>query len=389
MASISGAPGRTAGPVAGLRHRLTDRFYAWRDGLLASPRFQRIAARLPIARSFAERDSRALFDLVAGFVYSQVLAACVSLDLFERVARGPLAIDDLARACDLDRDAMARLVDAAIALRLLSRRADGRIGLGMLGGALRGNPGAIAMVKHHAILYRDLSDPVGLLRSGGRDAELARFWTYARRPVGETGSATEAETYSALMTASQSLVSADILSAYSFARHRRLLDIGGGDGAFLSAVARAAPRLALTLVDLPPVAEAAARRFQREGLATRAEAIGGDFRDLRFPSGADVISLVRVLYDHPDEVVRALLRKVHAALPPGGTIVIAEPMAGVPGHEAMGDAYFGFYLLAMNGGRPRSAQTMTTLLTEAGFADAAPRKTLRPMLVSVVTARKA
>ena len=79
------------------------------------------------------------------------------------------------------------------------------------------------------------------------------------------------------------------------------------------------------------------------------------------------MTLVRVLHDHDDARVRTLLAAVRRALPSGGRLVVAEPMAATPGAEAMGDAYFGFYLLAMGRGQPRSAERLTALLVEAGF----------------------
>ena len=78
------------------------------------------------------------------------------------------------------------------------------------------------------------------------------------------------------MSRTQALVAETILDAYPFARHRRLLDVGGGEGAFLAAAARRAPNLALTLFDLPPVAARARRDFAALGLSGRVEAIGGD-----------------------------------------------------------------------------------------------------------------
>jgi demethylspheroidene O-methyltransferase len=45
--------------------------------LLTSPAFQRRAAAYLVLRPLARRRARALFDVVAGFVYSQVLLACV------------------------------------------------------------------------------------------------------------------------------------------------------------------------------------------------------------------------------------------------------------------------------------------------------------------------
>ena len=59
-------------------------------------------------------------------------------------------------------------------------------------------------------------------------------------------------------------------------------------------------------------------------------------------------------------------------------------MAGAPGAEPMGDAYFGFYLLAMGRGRPRSANEIAAHLNEAGFRRVRRLKTPRPLLVSAV-----
>ncbi len=74
-----------------------------------------------------------------------------------------------------------------------------------------------------------------------------------------------------------------------------------------------------------------------------------------------------MVHDHDDDARAALLRAVRAALPPGGALLLAEPMAQTRGAEPVGDAYFGFYLLAMGQGRPRSAAVLTAMLREAGF----------------------
>jgi demethylspheroidene O-methyltransferase len=107
------------------------------------------------------------------------------------------------------------------------------------------------------------------------------------------------------------------------------------------------------LFDVPAVAERARRRLHALGLGGRCVCHGGDFRHDDLPGGADVISLLRVVHDHDDTTVHALLRAAHAALPPGGTLLLAEPMAGTPGAAAMGDAYFAWYLMAMGQGRAR------------------------------------
>jgi len=80
------------------------------------------------------------------------------------------------------------------------------------------------------------------------------------------------------------------------------------------------------------------------------------------------------------------LRGAHAALVAGGRLLIAEPMAATRGAEPIGDAYFGFYLLAMGRGRARTAAEIADLLIGAGFSAPKSLRTRRPLLASVVTA---
>jgi demethylspheroidene O-methyltransferase len=169
------------------------------------------------------------------------------------------------------------------------------------------------------------------------------------------------------MAASQPLVTREILAAVPLNRYRSLLDVGGGDGSFLCAVAQQAPALELALFDLPAVAERARARFASAGLAARVNVQGGDFRRDELPRGADLVTLVRVLFDHPDATVLELLAAVRRALPAGGSLLIAEPMSGTEGAEPIGAAYFGFYLMAMGRGRSRTPADFEALLARTGF----------------------
>jgi demethylspheroidene O-methyltransferase len=363
-----------------------DRFRAWREGLTASPSFRRWAAGFPLTRPYARKRARALFDLCAGFVYSQVLFACVRLRLFDHLQQGPVEEARLATLLDLPPEGTLRLLRAAAALELVARRDDGRWALGPLGAAMVGNPGIAAMVEHHALLYADLADPVALLKRPRGGNALSGYWAYSGNDSASALGRDSTHDYTALMAASQPMVAEEVIAAYDFRRHRCLLDIGGGSGAFLAAVAASAPDLRLMLFDLPAVAEQGRERFQRLRLDQRATTHGGDFTQDPFPQGADLISLVRVLHDHDDEVVLALLRRVRAALPPGGRLLIAEPMSGTRGAEPAGDAYFGFYLLAMGRGRPRTPGELQAMLTAAGFAQSRLIPTHTPLLTRVLVA---
>jgi demethylspheroidene O-methyltransferase len=365
-----------------------DRFLRIRDRWLSNPKFQRWAAAFPLTRRTARRHARALFDVCAGFVYSQILYACVHLKLFDLLDAGPDTPANIAAKLDVPLDSTLRLLEAAESLRLVEKRVGERFGLGVLGAALAGNPAVSAMIEHNRLLYADLCDPIGLLRGEQRPTKLSSYWTYAatREPLPSF----EAQRcdYTDLMANSQPLVASEILDAYPINRHRCLLDVGGGDGSFLIEVAKRSEQIQLMLFDLPPVAERASRRLEALGLGNRAKAIGGDFLNELLPSGADVITLVRVIHDHDDEPAATILSAAHRALPANGVLLLAEPMMGTPGAEPVGGAYFGFYLLAMGRGRPRTPQQLQKLLRGAGFASAQLLGTRQPLQAQLIVARK-
>jgi demethylspheroidene O-methyltransferase len=331
------------------------------------------------------RDSARLYDLVAGFVYSQTLLASVELGLLERLRRGPRPPGELSAEIGLSPDRTRTLCQAAAAVGLLTRRGDGAYGLANLGAAALGAPGLQEMIRHHRIFYRDLTDPVALLK-GEAETDLSHFWPYVRGAEAAEDP-TQAEEYSRLMATSQHHVAEQTLDAVSLRGVRRMVDIGGGTGVFLEHAAQRWPDLELRLLDLAPVAEAAARRLSALGLSDRIRVTGGDFLTSPYPGGCDAISLIRVLYDHDDATVRKLLARICGALPPGGRLIVSEPMSGGAVPNKAGDAYFGFYTMAMTTGRPRSARRHQELLREAGFTDIQSRPTRQPFLTSVVTAR--
>lgn len=361
-----------------------------RDRILASPRFQRWATRFPLTRPVARRRARALFDLCAGFVYAQVLLACVELRLFDILAEGWQTEAALADRLGLAPSATRRLLEAAASLHLVQRgrgRRAGSYALGRLGAAALGNPAVAPMVAHHPLFYADLADPVALLRGDAGATRLAAYWPYATAGDPRALTAEVTRRYTTLMAASQPAVAAEVLDSYDFSRHRRLLDVGGGNGAFLRAVGARWPRLDLHLFDLPSVVADAPGLFASAGMADRAVVHGGSFLSDPLPKGADIASLVRVLHDHDDARALAILRAVRAALPPEGTLLLVEPMAGAPGAEPVGEAYFGFYLLAMGSGRARAPAELAALLHQAGFGRPRFLATHTPLITGIAVAQ--
>jgi len=351
-------------------YNLWDRLCILKDRLIADARFQNRVAKIPFLKNIAKKRANQLFDVMAGFVYTQILLSCVRLNLFNLLKDGPLSLDEIKRVCALDVTPLKKLLDAAVSIELLEIRSKNRYGLGTLGAPMVGNTALSSMIEHHTVLYDDLRDPLRLLSGDIEIKKMEKFWPYVSPDQQDQEALKDKErvkSYSDLMSASLPLVADQVVDAYDFSQHECLLDVGGGQGTFLKHVFMNAPQLKRKLFDLPGVVNLAKDSFALTPDHQDIEVHGGDFFKDALPQGADLITLVRVIFDHDDERVKILLKSIFDALPAGGKLLVAEPMADTPDHPAMGHAYFGFYLLAMGRGRPRTMQEISHLASYAGF----------------------
>lgn len=362
-------------------------YVARRNRLFASPKFQHWAARLPIIRWIATRRAAGAFDLLAGFAYSQILRAYVEGGLFDILKDGPLGAAAIGARMGLTEAAALTLLRAGRPHMLSEEPAADHWMLGEQGAVFASNPGVQAMVRHHRLLYADLADPLALLRADRQEpTALSRFWTYAGALQGATERGADTAEYSALMAASQHFVADEVLASVGFRDVDRLLDVGGGHGAFLRHIRTAWPHLKLGLFDLPEVAASGAQQLGEALGEARVTAHQGNFFSDSIPQGYDMVSLVRILHDHDDGPAQALLANIRKSLAPGARLLIAEPMARIPGAEAMGEAFFGLYLWAMGSGRPRSPAEIIAMTRAAGFSSARFVATAQPVNASVIIA---
>ncbi|MDP2131594.1 MAG: methyltransferase [Erythrobacter sp.] len=359
-----------------------------RNRVFGNPRFQYWAARLPLIRRIARSRANAAFDLLAGFAYSQVLYASVKGGLLAALEAGPVSVSTVAQRMALSEAAALTLLRAARALKLAQEPAPDHWMLGEQGVIFAANPGVQAMVRHHRLLYTDLADPIALLQKDRREpTALSQFWTYAGALHGASERGEQTAEYSALMAASQHFVADEVLASMSFKGVKRLLDVGGGHGAFLTAIGSAYPYLDLGLFDLPEVVATGAPMLAAAVGEARVTAHPGNFFNDSIPQGYDMVSLIRILHDHDDAPAQALLANICASMAPGARLLIAEPMAQIPGTEPMGEAFFGLYLWAMGSGRPRSPAEIIAMLRASGFSSARSVATAQPVNASVIIAQ--
>ena len=369
-----------------------DRFLQWLERLYASPKLYQWSLSNPLTRWITKRRTQKIFDLMSGFVYSQVLLGCVRLDLFKMLYQKPLDLHQISLQTRVTEEALQRLLLSAVSIGLLECRSHQRFGLGALGVPLATHPGIGAMVEHNHLLYLDMQDPLAFLNNAWQGG-MAAYWPYAHdAQAAERAAQEKFSRYSDLMASSQEFVVQEILNSYDFHGHDCVLDVGAGKGRFTSELALRAQQLQIQLFDLPPVLSLAQANFQSKGLTHRLSLHPGNFLSDPLPHGADLITLVRVAHDHPDEVVQQLLLKIHEALPVGGAFLLAEPMALTHSHSADGptqtDAYFHFYLLAMGAGRLRTPEELMQMMSKAGFVGIERVPNNMPIHAQILLGRK-
>jgi len=312
-----------------------------------------------------------LMRLVAGFWSFKTLASAVELDLFTRLAGGRvLTVGQMCDEYGLAQRPAGTLLAACASLGLLEK-GPGAAGYRnsplaeeflvagrphYFGGQIRYYDERTYLPWHRITTALRTDQPLtcnpDTQESVFSDADpqlLALFW--------------EARYATSIFTARA------LGGSYDFGTHHRLLDVGGGSGAYPIELCRRFPALRATVYDLPHVTPIAREKVAAAGLADRIDAVGGDFfADAALPGGHDVILLSMVLHDWDEPTNRALLGKCHTALPAGGAIVICELLLNPDRTGPPEAALMGMNMLVETvGGRTYSEPEYADWLADAGF----------------------
>lgn len=325
-------------------------------------------------------DPAPVLDLLAAFRRSKAMFAGVTLGVFDALVAGPKAAPALAAELGANRDALARLLDALVGLRLLAREP----------GGYSNTPAATAYLTQASprrmtgylrftdeVLWKLWGDLAGAVREGGPGWHRTFGWD---GPVFANIFHTDHLRREFLMGMHGfGLISSPrVVAAFDLSRFRRLVDLGGATGHLAVAACRRYPALRAAVLDLPEVVPLARELVSATEVADRVEVRAGDFFADPLPDG-DLYALGRVLHDWSEDKIAALLRKAHAALPPGGAVLVAEKLIAEdrtgPDWAQMQD----LNMLLVTEGRERTLAEYGELLRAAGFAEVDGRRTDAPV----------
>ena len=346
-----------------------------KNNLFKSRKFHRIIGKIPILSGIAKREGEDIFGLMAGFVATQILFVWVQTGALQKLDKKPYTAAMLSSFWGFDLERSEILCRAGEAIGLV-RENRGSYRLTRKGAVIIGLPGVTDLIEHHKILYKDLLNPLDFFR-GAEETQLSKFWPYVFSG-GMDLSPNEVEQYSNLMSESQYMVAADTLNSVNIPSTCRFLDVGGGKGTFVGELSKIYPKVDAAVFDLPGSHSENAKHT----------CITGSFKEDELPAGYDIISLVRILYDHRDKTIESLLAKVHRALGKGGRLIVSEPMLGPDRPTISGDVYFAIYTLAMRTGKTRSPNQVADLIKAAGFVNIKIHKSRRPFITTVIEAHK-
>ena len=310
-----------------------------------------------------------LFDLIQSHRMTAVIYVAVRLGIAELLRGGPQTLGELAKATGADERALGRLLTALSTIGICERTGEGSYTLTEVGAGLDGE--AEQSFKSWAIfegemLSKSWSGMLESVMTGKTVAELQglanSFELMSRTPE-------IVDKFNAAMTELTRLVTPDILRSYDFSGISHLMDVGGGSGELLGAIAQQGRKLRGTVFDLPRCAEAASTHLRQIGISDRVEFVAGDFFQ-SVPAIADAIILKSVIHDWNDARGISILRNCHQALPSGGKLLLVERL--MPQSPDMSDddkahAMSDLNMLRGPGGCERTEGQYRELLNQSGF----------------------
>lgn len=304
-----------------------------------------------------------MMQLLSGFEISQALYTVAKLGIADSLADGPRTIASLAESCAADPDSVRRIIRFLGTLGMFRTNGE-EVEITELGATL-GRKSADSAHDLAIFLMETQYAPFGSLLHTARTGETA-----ATRHFGKPFF--EWITQYPEMVAIQNGAMADavngfragMLDGYRLPPGTTVADLGAAGGTVLAQLLAADPDRQGIAFDLPGVALSARETLTAAGLSDRVRIVAGDF--FKSVPAADVYLLSHVIHDWDDPSSQRILRRIAAAATPGARLVLIEmvvPEDDSPHLSKMTD----LVMLAMVGGRERTAAEFAGLLDSGGF----------------------
>ena len=255
-------------------------------------------------------DTTRLQKIAQAYWESAALMAAVELEIFTAIAHGHDTIPAVAKAAGIGERNAQRLLTVLVAMTLLDRTGERFTNAPdvqrflVKDGERYAGPW-ILFTKPRWAAYGELSERLRRTTENHLGAYQEFTVDDARRY--------HAATYSIGMGAAR-LFSRSV----DLGGRKKMLDLGGGSGAYSIVATQTNPGLEAIVLDLPPVTVVADEYIAANKAADRVSTLAGDFTRTAFPQGVDVVVMASNLPQYEPDLIRLVVGKAFAALVPGG-----------------------------------------------------------------------
>lgn len=299
-----------------------------------------------------------LLELSGYFWKTCTLHAAVKLDVFTCLGNEQLSADAIAARLKLAPDAVQRLLNALVAMALLTKTDDQFTNTPPSKTFLsKSSPQYLGhVIMHHHHLVESWAQLDKSVQSGKPVAARSSFSDEQRRQSFLMGM------FNMAMNVAPMLIPEIDISS-----RRHLLDLGGGPGTYAIHFCRQNPDLKATVFDLPttrPFAEKTIKRFE---LSDRIDFQAGNYLEDEIDGRYDAAWLSHILHGEGPDSCHQIIRKTVAALEPGGSIIIHEFILNNSMDGPLFPALFSLnMLLRTDAGQAYSEQQLKDMLAAAG-----------------------
>jgi hypothetical protein len=325
----------------------------------------------------------AISAIAYGFIGSQALFGALELGIFDALADEPTDVEALAATLSAPVGPLRVLLSTCLALKLLTREgeryANSPAAARFLVRVSRNYVGDYYLRQISPILYPDMPRVRALLR--GEPVGQLDYTTVYTSPE-------KTEEFIRGQHAGSLGPAIMLTRSYDFAGCSRLLDLGGGSGAFAIETVKRYQGMSAVVLDLPAVIAVTERIIADAGLADKITCVSGDLRSAHWPPGADAILLSYIVSCYSPETLHNLMARTFAYLPAGGQLLVHDFALYADRSGPHNAALFLFgQLSAVAETTAYTVDDLAAAMRAAGYVDVASRPFL-PDITFLVTGRK-
>jgi 2-polyprenyl-3-methyl-5-hydroxy-6-metoxy-1,4-benzoquinol methylase len=303
---------------------------------------------------------------MSGYQRTAALRGAIELDLFTAIAEGNTTAKNIAARIQASEKGTRVLCDFLTVIGFLTKK-DGHYGLTHDSAVFlnRKSPAYMGSVSNFLgtpTIMDSFKDVAAIVRKGGTLME-GQGTVEPNNPLW-----VEFARSMAPMMAMPSQAIAELIDAGSGAKWK-VLDIAAGHGLFGIAIAKKNPNAQIVAVDWQAVLAVASENAERAGVSSRHSTLPGSAFDVDFGAGYDLVLLTNFLHHFDAATNESLLKKIHAAIAPGGRLVTLE---FIPNEDRVSPPLHATFSMMMlggtSGGDAYTFSELDRMLRNAGFA---------------------